>query len=231
MAVFAGLRESRLHVVGIGRVLEILQVARNASRNGKVVVPVDVALGARRGHVRAGQREPGFGMIETRVRPRRSVVADSTGRGNTGLHMVGIGRALIVLHMARGAIGGSSCELAVDVAQGAGHGHVSARQREFAESIVIKRRGLPRGSAVAGLAGLREAGLGVGRVIGRLEGGKMAAHASGGRPREFSSQVAGRAGQRDVCSSQRESRKLQVVKRGAEPVIRAVALFTCGGET
>ena len=117
MAVLAGLREPRLYVVGIGRALEIFQVARNASRNRNVVVPVDVALGAWRGHVRAGQREPGFGMIETRIRPRRSVVADSTGRGNAGLHMVGIGRALVVLHMARGAICGSSSELAVDVAQ------------------------------------------------------------------------------------------------------------------
>ena len=46
MAGLAGLRESALHVVGIRRVLEIRQVARDAGRGREVVVVVDVAIGA-----------------------------------------------------------------------------------------------------------------------------------------------------------------------------------------
>ena len=70
MALLAGLRESRLHVIRIGRALEILQVATDAGRirAGQVVVVVDVALRALHGGVRPGQREARRRVIEGRAR-------------------------------------------------------------------------------------------------------------------------------------------------------------------
>ena len=66
MARFASLRKSASHVVGVRGVLEILQVARNASRSGEVVVVIDVAIGAcpRRNRVRSGQCEVHQRVIE-----------------------------------------------------------------------------------------------------------------------------------------------------------------------
>jgi hypothetical protein len=56
VALVAGLREVRSHVVRIRRSLEILQVARHAGGAAQVVVIVDVAIGtsARRYRMRSG---------------------------------------------------------------------------------------------------------------------------------------------------------------------------------
>ena len=61
VALLAGLREIRLHVVRIGGALEVLQMAAHTSRvgAGQVVIVVDVALHALHGRVRAGQWESG----------------------------------------------------------------------------------------------------------------------------------------------------------------------------
>lgn len=59
VAALARLRESVLHVRRIRGPLVLLQVAGDACLVGEVVVPVDVALAARRGSVSASQREPG----------------------------------------------------------------------------------------------------------------------------------------------------------------------------
>ena len=100
MAVLARLREACLHVIRVGRCLVILQMAGDACGIGQVVVSVDVALRARGGHVHSAQRETGLAVIECRVRPRRGVVASGAGRGNSGLHVVRVGRALVILLMA-----------------------------------------------------------------------------------------------------------------------------------
>jgi hypothetical protein len=54
VARLTSLGESLLHVVGISRALEILQVAGYAGRARDVVVVVDVALAALRSRVRPG---------------------------------------------------------------------------------------------------------------------------------------------------------------------------------
>jgi len=63
---FALLREARRSVVRIGRSVEILQVATDACRHGKVVVAIQMALRARHAHVCPGQGEPGLRVIEGR---------------------------------------------------------------------------------------------------------------------------------------------------------------------
>jgi hypothetical protein len=71
VARLASLREARSHVVRIGGALEILQVTVDAGGVcvGQVVIVIDVTLGALHRGVRAGQREPRRGVIETRVSP------------------------------------------------------------------------------------------------------------------------------------------------------------------
>ena len=71
VALLAGLREARTHVVWIRGALEILQMAVDAGgvRARQVVIVVYVTLGALHRGVRAGQREPCRGVIETRVSP------------------------------------------------------------------------------------------------------------------------------------------------------------------
>ena len=77
VALLASLRESRLHVVGIGGPLEVFQVTRNTSRigTGEVVVVIDVALHALHRPVRAGQGEAGGGVVKGRTSPRGGVMA------------------------------------------------------------------------------------------------------------------------------------------------------------
>jgi hypothetical protein len=76
VASLAGLRESTGHVVRIGRALEVLEVARHASRAGEVVVVVGMAVRAlaRRHGMRPSQRESGGRVIELAIRPRHHVV-------------------------------------------------------------------------------------------------------------------------------------------------------------
>ena len=71
VALFAGLREIRGDVIGIGRSLEILQVAAHAGRGVEVVVVVDMAIGAgtRRDGVQSGERESGAVVIEGGIEP------------------------------------------------------------------------------------------------------------------------------------------------------------------
>ena len=113
----------------------------------------------------------------------------------------------------------------------AGDSHVSAGQRKFGKRVVIESRGLPRRRGVATLASLRKSCLQMVRVGRLLEVGKMAAHASGGRPGELASEMTGRAIQRNMRSRQRKPGDFQMVKLGSEPGVYAVALFAGRGQT
>ena len=71
VALVAALREVRGHVIRVCRSLVVLQMARDASRAGQVVVVVDVAIGAltRRHGVHARQRKVSRIVVKRRVRP------------------------------------------------------------------------------------------------------------------------------------------------------------------
>ena len=69
VAALASLRYPGLHMVGIGRALEVLQVTGHATGVGQVVIPIDVALRTLQRDVRAGQREAGSRVIEAGIGP------------------------------------------------------------------------------------------------------------------------------------------------------------------
>ncbi len=98
VALLAGLRKIRCDVIGIGRALEVLQVASHASRARQVVVTVDMAIGAgTRWHgMQAGEREAGAVVIKSGIQP---------GAGGMAL--------LASLREIRGDVIGISCALEV----------------------------------------------------------------------------------------------------------------------
>ena len=181
VALRTGLREPGLHVVGVGRALEILQVAAHASCicAGQAVVVVHVALHALHGCVRAGQRESRRRMVKTRARPRSRVVALRAGLREPGLHVVRLRRALEVFQVATDAsrVGTSQVVVPIHVALSALRGRVRPGQGEPG-GRVVEIRAHPRGGVVALRAGLREPGLHVVRVGRALEILQVAAHAS-----------------------------------------------------
>ncbi len=71
MALVAGLREIRGHVVRIRGALIVLEVATHTGGRRQVVVVVDMAVGAltRRHGVQASEREAGAVVVECRVQP------------------------------------------------------------------------------------------------------------------------------------------------------------------
>lgn len=75
MAGGAIVREIQRHMVGIRRPLEIRLMASKTIRGCTGIPVVHVALGARRGHMRAQQRETRATVIKRRRLPRRSRVA------------------------------------------------------------------------------------------------------------------------------------------------------------
>ena len=214
-------------MIRIRRSLEVLEVATDARRvrRRQVVVPVHVALAALDCGVCAGKRESRGRVIERRTGPVRRRVTLLASRGETRLHVIRIGRAVEIFHMARCAIGWRSDELTIDVALSTSNIHMPTGQRELRECVVIEGRRIPCARAVAGLAGHREPGLGMGRIIGLVEVRHVAAVASRRRVVELPTRVACGAIQGRMCSGQREAGELQVIELRAHPVVHRVALF------
>ena len=154
-----------------------------------------------------------------------------TSLRESGLHVVRIGGAIEVLHVARGAIGRRSDELTIDMALRTRHADVRPGQREFRESVVIESRRIPRAGVMARLTRGREAGLGVRRVVGLIKVRHVAAIASRRCIVELPTRVAGSTIEGRVRAGQGEAGELQVIKLGAHPVVHRVALFAGDGQT
>lgn len=236
VALGAGLREARLHVIRVARIIEVRLVAGDASRAGQAVGAgraegCVVALNALQRDVRASQGETGGGMVEAGAVPRGGGMALLAGCREPALHVARIGRAVEILHVARGAIGRRSDELPIDMALGARHADVRTGQRELRKGAVIEGRRIPRGSAVAGLARGREAGLGVWRIVGLIKVRHVASVAGRGRVVKLPARMTGRAIQRRVRASQGEAGELQVIELRAHPVVHGMALLAGDGQT
>ena len=173
--------------------------------------------------MRAVQLEAGGVVIERgRLPGRRAVAVLASGR-EAGV--AGIPRGVVVALMASEAVGGGA-GVAVAVARGAGHRAMRAAQLE-AGRVVIEGRRLPRGRAVATLAGVREAGMTrIARpVVVRLVTGEAVGRGSG-----IAVGVAGGAGGGAVGSGELEAGGV-VVEGGRLPGGQAVAVLAAGGKT
>ena len=150
MTLFAGGRESGVRDRTL-RIVEIVLVARNASRVRDVVVVVDMAVGARswRNRMGTGQRETGLRVIEFRIRPLDGVVALLAGGGEAGVGHRTF-RTVKILLVARNAR--SVCYLvvvdAVAVRACPRRNRVGSRQGESRFRVVETCR-LPRRSRMA----------------------------------------------------------------------------------
>ena len=182
VAGLAGLRESLLYMVRIRRVLEILQVARDARRLGDVVVVVHVTIdaGAWRHGVLARQRESGLSVIEVGWLPRAGGVAGLARLREASLYVVRIRRALEILEVTRDAGCLRDVVVVIDVAIGTGprRYRVLPGKRELRLTVIELRR-LPGVGAVAELAALGKALLHVVRIRRALEVLQVARHARG----------------------------------------------------
>ena len=144
----ASRREMRGDVIGIVGALVIGLVARVAIGRGMNVIVVDVTTGARNFDVGPGQGELRLVVVKGRGLPCSGVVADFARRGESGLLVRRIVRALVILHVATGARGAQASEISVQMAALAlqlgmcpGEGKSSAR--------VIENRIRPRCCVVA----------------------------------------------------------------------------------
>ena len=135
--------EASLHVVRIRRALVIFDVAGIAIRRRACKFSVDVALRARNVYMGSGQRKWRLRVIEYRASPRCRRVANRAVRRETRLHVIRIRCALVILDVARIAIGRRARKFTVDVALHTGDVHMSAGQRKLCEPVVIESRACP----------------------------------------------------------------------------------------
>lgn len=151
-------REIGSHVVRVRRALKILQVARQASRGGQVVVVIRVAIRAlpRRHSVPARQQKPCGRVVKFSVEPVIAGVACVACRRELRGHVIGIGGRLKILEVARSASRRHRLELAVGpalVTSIAIHSGVRSRQRKTVVVLLdLLNRNLPSPNRVAGLA-------------------------------------------------------------------------------
>ena len=181
------------------RAIPLRQVAAGVSaiRRGNLqsVVVVYVALGARRGHVRTGQRETSHGVVKRRhIGPRDCVVTlraigRRKSRSRGGMHRVI--RLLPGRQVAAGipAIRGGNLQIVivVDVALRTLQVCVPVRQREAGRAVIEGHVGPCR--RVVAVRTIRQgegrAGARMRRVIGLLPGGEVAARVAAIRCRNL----------------------------------------------
>ncbi len=173
MALVAGLREVRLHVVRVSCVLIVLQVTVHARATRDVVIAElrVVAIGAlpRRHRVEAGQRKSGRGVVELAICPLHGIVAVLAGRREASVcHRSG--RVVEIGLVARYAGSIGDVVVVVDVAIRAlpRRDRMHSGQRKGGLRV-IEGRGLPCTGGMAGLASLGESARHVIRVGGAVK--------------------------------------------------------------
>ena len=154
-------------MIGVGRAVEIIQVAGGAGGAVQAVVAVYVALRTLQWHVRPGQCETCRCVIESCVRPSHGRVAGVAGLRKASLGVIRISRGLVILQVAGGAGSAVQGVVSVYVTLGAGQWDVRPGQRESGSSVVESSASPGRG-AMATLAGLRKRSLHVVGVGGAL---------------------------------------------------------------
>jgi hypothetical protein len=147
----AGLRESCRDVIRIGRRLELGEVAGDAGRRQRRVLPVKVAAGASGCGVLAGQGESRGAVVERRSGPLSRAVTQRTILREARGRVIRVGRRLIQWQVARGTRGSEPRKLTTHVTAGASGRRMFSGERETGTRMIEGRR-CPRRGSVAGLA-------------------------------------------------------------------------------
>ena len=116
---FASRRESSRDVVHRGESVVVIRLmAAHAGRSGDVVVAINMATRAlQRGHhVRPGQGETGSRVVEDCIGPQHRVMTLLASLREASLHVVRIGRSLVILQMATYTGCRGDAVVAIDVA-------------------------------------------------------------------------------------------------------------------
>ena len=193
-------------LVGLG-----LPMTDRAGKHG-VVAGISMAVAARL-CVPVLHGEPG--VVERRSLPGIRGVAGQASRGESRGLVVRVCCVVVILFVTAITVGWQSRVIVVYMTVGAGHFQVCAGQREF-RFVVIEGGWNPRRGAVAQLALLGEARLQVVRILGVVEIGQVAGHASCVRQLVIPVDVTLRAIQRNVRTRQRPS-GFAVVKQRSRP--------------
>ena len=158
VALIARGREARLHVVRVGRPVEVGLMALRAGAAGQAVVVVHVALSALQRCVRTRQGKTSRSVIKGRRRPVGRAMARLAGLGESSRRVWRIIRAIEIGQVATDAscVGAGQVVVAIHVALRALQRRMCAGQRE-SRGRVIERRVSPRRGGVALLASRREA--------------------------------------------------------------------------
>jgi hypothetical protein len=214
--------QASLSVIRTCGAVVILNMARRAVRGRARELPADVARIARYARMGAGEWKDCFAVIEAGRLPCRSRMTHHAGCGNPSLPVIRVCRSVVILCVARVAIGRSRCEISVEMATRARHAYVrpGERERSFA---VIEGGWLPSDRSVARRAGCRNSSLGVGWVCCSVVVFRVATVAIGRCALVFASDVARDAIQRGVCSRQGVSRHFQVIELCPKPAIGRMA--------
>ena len=142
-------------------------------------------------------------MVECSAGPRSRRVARIAGLRESGLYVVRIRRCLIILQVARRTCAGGQAVISIHVALGALQRHVSASQGETRRRVIKTRCPVRRG--VAALARLREAGLYVVWIAGRLVVLQVARYATRIGDAVVPVHMALRTLQGSMCPGEREA--------------------------
>ena len=127
------------HMVRVGRLLVIVQMARSAVRWRACKTAVDVALAARHREMGARQRIGSEAAVVKRCRrPVERGVADCAILREPGLRVVGVGSPGIIFQVATDTTGTGVAEIPIQVAGRAVQSCVHTRQREPRKFGVVK---------------------------------------------------------------------------------------------
>ena len=209
-------------------VVGLMAAVATGGQRGEVVV--GVALVARQGDVRSGEREAGGVVVECCRVPAAGGVALRAIRREARCDVIGIcggGEVLLVTGVA-GSWSGRV--VVVGVALRAGQRGMHAGKGIVGVKRVIKGGIEPVGGVVAGAAVMREIDLDVGWIDGGDEILLVAREARGRRSLEDVVDVACRAGQSEMAAGEGVPGHLEVVKPCVEPGVHGVAGFTRSGE-
>ena len=177
VTLLTGRREARVIDRGLGIVVVRL-VARDAGRDRDAVVVIDMAAGAGRRQVRAGQRPSRRRVVEFAIGPKNGIVALFAGCRQRQANVIKRRLRVVVIGLvARNAARDRNLIVIVDVTQSTSRRYVRASQRE-AGLRVIKGRWLPGCRVVADIASLRKIAAHVVRIFSAIEVVDMARNAA-----------------------------------------------------